>query len=134
MNFEVMWEAFLTRLLPIFHEVTLGALRNFHPEQYPLNALIAAIGALAASLILFWIGVGLRRMPERVSTAEQQARIETMRAGAQHWLPWLLILSPTPMGVILIIAAGFFRVKPMVAAAAIVAAEILFRLSPLISR
>lgn len=133
MNLNIFTEAFMTRLLPLFNEVTLGAIRNFHPEEYPLNAVGAAAGALTASLLLFLFGVWLRRMPDRVSTDAQKERIQKMQPAALSWLPWLLILSASPIGCALIMAAGFFRVRPTVAAATIVAAELLWRISPLIN-
>ncbi len=125
-------EAFAARALPMFHEVELGAIRSFHPEQYAGSAVIAALGALAASVMLYGIGVWLRRMPERVSTPEQQVRIEAMRAAAREWLPWLLILSASPIGCVLIMAAGFFRLPPRIAALSIIAAEVLWRISPVL--
>ena len=131
-TFAIFTEAFEARLLPIYQEVSIGAARHFHPEQYPLLALIAAAGALGASVLLYFIGIGLRRMPERVSNADQQEKIKKMQIAASRWLPWLLILSPTPVGCILIIAAAFFRLPPRVAALAILAAEILWRISPLV--
>ncbi|MES2985073.1 MAG: hypothetical protein V4735_07800 [Pseudomonadota bacterium] len=130
MLLDVFLEAFLTRLVPIFHEVTLTALRNFDLVHYPLPAMVGAVGALSASLLLYLLGRWLRRWPERVSTDEQRARIEAMRAAAGSWLPWLLVLSPTPVGAIIIVAAGFFSIRPRVAAAAIIAAEIAWRTVP----
>lgn len=133
MDLDIFTEAFLTRLLPLFNEVTLGAIRSFHPEHYALNAVVAASGALAASILLYLFGVWLRRMPDRVSTESQKARIQKMQPAAMNWLPWLLILSASPIGGALIMAAGFFRMRPAVAAAAIIAAEVLWRISPLIN-
>ena len=125
-------EAFLTRLLPVFQETTLPALLKFHPEQYPPHAVLAGVAALVASVLLYLLGVWLRRMPERVSNDAQRARIESMRALARHWLPYLLVLSPTPLGGILIVAAGFFRIHPITAALAVIAAEVLWRISPVL--
>jgi membrane protein YqaA with SNARE-associated domain len=132
-DLNIFTEAFMTRLLPLFNEVTLGATRHFQPEHYPLNALLAAAGALTASVLLFLFGIWLRRMPDRVSTDAQKNRIKKMQIAAGSWLPWLLILSASPIGGALIMAAGFFRMRPAVAAAAIIAAEVLWRISPLIN-
>lgn len=98
MNPDIFIQGFLARLVPIYHERVLGALRHFNFEAYPQNAALAAVGALLALVIWYGVGVWLRRMPERVSTEEQRARIEAMRSTAREWLPWLLILSPTPLG------------------------------------
>ena len=125
-------EAFFTRIVPIFHEVTLTAQRNFQDAHYGQSLFIASIAALLASAMLYGLGVWLRRIPARISSAEQQARMERLRKPALHWLPWLLILSPTPVGNALIIAAGFFGIRPLVAACSIIAAEILWRASPLL--
>ncbi len=130
MNLDILTQAFTSRLLPVFHEVQLGAIRNFRLEEYPANAAIAAVGGLLAAAVLYAIGVWLRRMPERVSTEEQRARIERMRGTAREWLPWLLVLSPTPVGGVIIIAAAFFRLNWRMVAAIIVAAEMVFRAMP----
>ena len=128
----VLKEAFMARLLPIFHEVQLPAIQKFQPDAYPAYAVAAALGALMASVLLYLLGRWLRRMPERVSNDEQRARIEGMRGVAQHWLPYLLILSASPFGGILIISAGFFALRPLVAGLAILAAEVLWRVSPVL--
>ncbi len=130
MNPDIFVEAFLTRLLPIYSEVTLGAIRHLTFEQYPQNAALAAVGALVASVLLYALGVWLRRLPERVSTDEQRARIESMRKGAGELLPWLLVFSPLPIGGIFIIAAAFFRLAPVRVAAIVGASEALFRAMP----
>lgn len=130
MNPDIFIQAFLARLVPIYHERVLGAIRHFHFEEYPPNAAFAAIGALLALLVWYGVGVWLRRMPERVSTEEQRARIEAMRAAAQEWLPWLLILSPTPLGGVVVMASGFFRLRPRNVAAIVMASEVLFRAIP----
>lgn len=125
-------EAFAARALPMFHEVQLAAIRNFQPQAYPQSAALAAMGALAASVLLYFIGRWLRRMPAKVSTEAQQARIQKMQSVAGEWLPWLLILSASPVGCVLIMAAGFFAIRPLVAGFAILAAELLWRLSPVL--
>ncbi|MDX2095937.1 MAG: hypothetical protein SFW64_08385 [Alphaproteobacteria bacterium] len=132
MNPDIFMQAFLSRLLPIYHEVTLGAIRHLQFGQYPANAALAAVGGLLALAVYYAVGVWLRRMPERVSTEAQRARIEAMRGAAREWLPWLLILSPTPVGGVVVMAAGFFRLTPAKVAAIVVASEILFRAMPYI--
>jgi membrane protein YqaA with SNARE-associated domain len=133
MNPDIFTEAFLTRLLPIYSEVTLGAIRHLKFEEYPQNAIVAALGALVASVLLYALGAWLRRLPERVSTDAQRARIESMRKGAGEFLPWLLIFSPLPIGGIFIIAAAFFRLRPAMVAAIVAASEGLFRAMPYIN-
>ena len=127
---SIITEAFVSRLLPVFHEVTLPAILNLHPTEYPLAAAVAGVGGVAAAALLYVIGVWLRRMPERVSTEAQRTKIESMRATARSWLPWLLILAPTPFGGVLVIASGFFAIRPVIAAIAIIAAEVAWRASP----
>ncbi len=128
----VFQEALLMRLMPVFQEMTLPAIQRFHPDQYPSLAVLAGMAALLGSVVLYGFGVWIRRWPERISTEAQQARIESMRSIARQWLPYLLVLSPTPLGGILIVAAGFFRLTPIVAGLAIVAAEVLWRISPML--
>ena len=130
MNPDIFIQGFLARLVPIYHEVTLGAIRHFNFEAYPQNAALAAVGALLALVIWYGVGVWLRRMPERVSTEDQRARIEAMRGAAREWLPWLLILSPTPLGGIVVMAGAFFHLTPTRVAAIVVASEILWRAMP----
>ena len=130
MNIHSFTEAFVARLVPVYHEVTLGAIRHFHFEAYPVNALLAGLGGLLASTVLYALGVWLRRWPERVSTEEQRARIERMRAGAGELLPWLLVFAPLPMGGILVVAAAFFRLRPRLVAAIVVISEVFFRAMP----
>ena len=130
MNPEVLTQAFLARALPIFHEVLLNAIRNFHFEQYPTNAVLAGMGSVLALAMYYFLGIWLRRWPERVSTDEQRVRIEAMRKGARAWLPWLLILSPTPLGGVVVMASAFFRLPYRLVLAIVIAAEILFRAMP----
>ena len=106
MDLNIFTEAFLARMLPVYSEVTLGAIRHFKLEEYPPSAALAAVGGLLALAIYYAVGIWLRRMPERVSTEEQRARIEKMRGAAREWLPWLLVLSPTPLGGVVVMAAG----------------------------
>lgn len=130
MNPNILTEAFLARLVPVYHEVALGAIRHFKLDKYPENAVLAAIGGLLALAIYYAVGVFLRRMPERVSTDEQRARIESMRTVAQHWLPWLLVFSPTPIGGVVVMAAAFFRLNGRLTVAVVLASELLFRAMP----
>ncbi len=130
MNIDIFTQAFLSRLLPLFHEVTLGAIRHLKLEEYPAHAAVAAVGGLLAAAVFYATGVWLRRMPERVSTEEQHVRIEKMRGAAREWLPWLLVLSPTPVGGVVIMAAAFFRLNWRMVAAIIVLTEIVFRAMP----
>lgn len=130
---EIFTEAFTTRLLPLFDEVTLGAIQRFQPENYPANAALAALGALTASALLYLFGVWLRRMPERISTPEQRERVKVLETKLCGWMPYLLILAPTPVGNAIIIAAGFFCLRPWLAATMIILAEVLWRVSPLLS-
>lgn len=128
----IFTEAFATRLLPFYSEVTLCALRQFHPQDYPLHAAIAGAGALVASVLLYLFGMWLRRMPERVSTEVQQARVARLQVRASGLYPWVLILAPLPIGGAIILAAGFFRVRPLTVALALIAAEVLWRISPVL--
>lgn len=130
MQFEVVSEAFLARLAPIYSEVTLGAVRHLKFEEYPAHAALAAFGGLTALVLYYVAGILLRRMPERVSTEEQQARIEAMRKAAGGWVPYLLILAPTPVGGVVVMATAFFRYKLAIAVPIILAAEVLFRAMP----
>jgi membrane protein YqaA with SNARE-associated domain len=129
---QIFTDGLIHRLLPYQPEVTLNAIRHFHIEDYPAAAVQAGVGALVASVALYLIGIWLRRLPERVSTESQRGRIEKLRTVANEWLPWLLILSPTPVGGVLIMAAGFFAVRPWLAAAMVVIAEIAWRAAPVL--
>lgn len=129
---RLLQEAFLHRLLPFHHEVTLAAIRSLRIEDYPVAAFYAGVGALAASLLIYGIGIAMRRMPDRFSNESQQARVEYLRATAHAWLPWLLILSASPMGGLLALAAGFFGIKPWKVVAMLLIAEIAFRAAPLL--
>jgi membrane protein YqaA with SNARE-associated domain len=129
---DIASEAFLARLLPFFHhEVTLNAMHAFG-EPPPIAMAAAGAAGLAASAILYGVGVWLRRLPKKISTPEQQARIEKIRGVAVEWLPWLLILVASPVGGLLAIAAGFFAIRPAVAALAMLGGEVLWRISPLL--
>lgn len=130
MDTNILTEAFFARLLPVYSEVTLGAIRHFQMDAYPISAVLAGLGGLLAAAVLYAIGIWLRRMPERVSTEAQRARIEVMRKHADFWLPYLLVLSPTPIGGIFVVAAGFFRVKPGLAWLVILLSELVFRAMP----
>lgn len=130
MNMQVFTEGFLTRLVPVNNEVMLNAIRNFHFEEYGTNAALAAAGALLALLVYYGIGIWLRRMPAKVSTPEQIAKVEKLRATANYWLPWLLVLAPTPLGGVVVMAAGFFEIAGKKVLAIVIAAEILWRAMP----
>ncbi len=127
---QVIAEAFRARLLPMGQELTLGAIRQFHRVDYPAYAALAALGGLLGSALLYALGLWLRRMPERVSTPEQRLRIEQLRGVAKEWLPWLLVLSPTPLGGMMTLAAGFFRLSPKLVFAVILTSEAVFRAMP----
>lgn len=129
---DMFLDAFAHRLLPIFRELELNAMVGMSPVGYEVYVVAAGLGAIIASAILYAIGVWLRRMPERISTPEQRERIEKIRGVATEWLPWLLILSPTPFGGVLIIAAGFFAIRKEVAALMIIVAEVVWRFSPML--
>ncbi len=131
MDPQVFSQAFVARLLPSAHEVLLPAIRNFHFEQYLPNAAMAACGALTASVVLYFVGMLLRRWPERAaSTDEKRTQMENVRARAQSIIPWLLIFAPLPVGGMIIIAAAFFRLRPARVAVILVATEILYRAMP----
>lgn len=129
---EIFVDALLHRLWPPYAEVTLAAMLSLDPHAYQAHAPWAAVGALLASALVYWLGARLRRLPAQVSDASQQARIEKMRLAAVAWLPWLLFLGPTPVGGVLVLAAGFFEVKPLFAALMLVAGEVAWRASPLL--
>ncbi len=131
MHPEIFSQAFVARLLPSAHEVLLPAIRNFHFGQYPLNAALAALGALTASVVLYFLGVLLRRWPERgLNTDEKRAQMVSVRAKAQSIIPWLLVFAPLPVGGMIIIAAGFFRLRPLQVALILAVAEIIYRAMP----
>lgn len=130
MHPEIFTQAFIARLIPSAHEVMLPAIRNFHFEQYPQNAAMAAWGALTASVILYFIGMLLRRWPERASTDEKRAQMENVRTKAQSIVPWMLVFAPLPVGGMIIIAAGFFRLRPAKVAIILLASEALYRAMP----
>lgn len=123
----VMKEALFARLMPIYSEVTLTASATLKPEQYPLYAAAAIAAAMIAYAILYILGVRMRRLPARFSTDAQRARIESLEAHARYWLPYLLVLAPTPLGTVLVLAAGFFNIRPWLVAGVVLAAELLFR-------
>ena len=127
MNGDVFSEAFLVRLLPMYHEVVLGAIRHFRFAEYPPYAVLAACGALLALAVYYAVGCLLRPLPQRVSTPGQQARIEAMRPHARRLLPWLLLLAPTPLGGVVVMAAAFFRLPLRHVLVPVIASEILWR-------
>ncbi|MFM9890361.1 MAG: hypothetical protein ACKVOE_06975 [Rickettsiales bacterium] len=129
---EILTDAFLHRLWPAHAEVTLRAMQSLDVAAYQASAPWAAMGALLASTLLYLIGVRLRRLPKHISDASQQARIETIRHVASAWLPWLLFMGPTPVGGVLVLAAGFFGVKPWIATLMLVSGEAAWRISPLL--
>ncbi len=130
MNPAIFTEAFFARLLPINHEVTLGAIEQFQFAEYPANAALAGVGGLLALGFYYAMGIWLRRMPARVSSEAQRARVERMRVPAREWLPWLLVLAPTPIGSIFVMAAGFFRLDWRLVWAVLFVSECLFRAMP----
>lgn len=128
----IFTEALVARLLPMMNEVTLNAMRSMDKAQYQEMIPFAIVGALIAQALWFGVGIWLRRMPKKISTEAQQQRIEKMRGAATEWLPWLLIFSPMPIGPVLVMAAGFFGLRPFVAGAAILGGEVLWRIAPLL--
>jgi membrane protein YqaA with SNARE-associated domain len=130
MDYAVFIEALQARLLPISSEVTLGAIRHLRLEDYPPHAALAGLGALIALAFYYAMGCWLRRAPEKFSTEAQRARIEGIRGAAREWLPWLLVLSPTPLGGMVVMAAAFFRLKLALIVAVVVASEAVFRAMP----
>jgi membrane protein YqaA with SNARE-associated domain len=80
--------------------------------------------------MLYLLGVWLRRLPDKFSTEAQRERIARTRSKACEWLPWLLVLAPLPVGGTIIIVAGFFRLRPALTAAVLLASEALWRAMP----
>ncbi|MEJ0009554.1 MAG: hypothetical protein WDN72_02915 [Alphaproteobacteria bacterium] len=132
MTWPVFSQAFLAQLLPLLPETTLDAIRRFHPEQYAHAAVVAAVASLLAAAMLYAIGIKLRKLPAKISTPEQQVRIERLRLVAQEWLAWALLLAPAPFGMLLVVAAGFFGIDKWRAALMVSVAEVLWRGAPLL--
>lgn len=124
-------EALFSRLMPVFHETTINAVVKLRPDTYPQEALVAAVGACIAYAILYLIGWRMCALPARVSTESQQVRIAAMEKPVRDWLPYALILAPTPFGTVLLLAAGFFRLSPVLTASVVLCAELFWRASPL---
>lgn len=127
----VFKEALFSRLMPVSGETTIEALSKLQPEAYLPEALAAAAGAMIAYVILYVVGWRMRALPARISNEAQQERIAKLEKPAREWLPYLLILSPTPLGTVLLLAAGFFRLKPVITAFIVLVAELFWRASPL---
>lgn len=123
----VFTDALSARLMPAFSETTITAIAKLNPDAYVPHAVCAALGACVAYAILYVIGVRMRRLPERVSTEEQRARIAKLEQPARFWLPYILVLAPTPLGTVLLLAAGFFGIRVWLTALVVVAGEILWR-------
>lgn len=128
---SVFKEALFSRLMPVFRETTIDAVAKLQPDAYPQEALVAAVGAVIAYVMLYIIGWRMRALPARVSTEAQKTRIASMEKPAREWLPYALILAPTPFGTVLLLAAGFFRLKPVLAALVVLVSELFWRASPL---
>lgn len=123
----VMKEALFARLMPLYSEITITASATLKPEHYPLYAAAAIAAAMVAYALLYLLGMRMRRLPARYSTDEQRARIAALEAHARYWLPYLLVLAPTPLGTVLLLAAGFFSIRPWLVAFVACAAELLYR-------
>lgn len=134
---DVFKEALFARLMPAFSETTLDAIVQFKANRadflsiYFQHAFYAMLGACLAYAILFVIGHRMRAISERSGNEEQKARIDAMGRSFRGWAALLLVLAPTPLGTVIVLAAGFLRVRIWIFALIVCAAELFWRLSPL---
>ncbi len=126
-------EAFFARMMPVFSEVSIDAIARFKRAEYFEHALAAGLASLVAYAILYLIGTRMRALPKHVSTPEQRERIDIMAVHAGFWLPYLLVLAPSPFGTVVLLAAGFFAMRPWKVALIVSGAEIVWRLLPIIT-
>ncbi len=120
-------EALFQRLMPVFNEIHLGAIEAFSSKPALSLVLAAMAGAMIAYAFLYFLGIRMRRLPERISTDAQRERIAALGKEAKFWLPYTLILAPTPLGTVLVIAAGFFGIRWWWVALITLAAECAWR-------
>lgn len=126
----VFTEALFARLLPVNYETTIDAMANFATDETLLQHLLAAaLGAIVAYGILYWVGTRMRKLPERVSSPEERERVAALGRKAKFFLPFLLVLSPTPFGTVILVACGFFRLNPWLTFAIAIAAELAWRIA-----
>lgn len=126
-HFVVAKEALFQRLMPIYGEVQLGAIEAFSSKP-SLSVVAAAIaGAMLAYVVLYVLGVRMRALPEKHSSEEQKIRIAALEKKAHFWLPYLLILAPTPLGTVVLLAAGFFCIRWWLVLGVTLAAECAMR-------
>lgn len=122
-------EGFLARTIPGKSEVTLTAHHLMGSADILPFAVIGSIGALAGYAVLYTLGGFLRSILHVVSSNAQQARTLRWQSRAIRILPLLLLAASLPyIGMITVIAAGFYRLKPHKSFLSLMIAELLVRL------
>lgn len=122
-------EGFLARTVPGQSEVTLTAHHLMGGADILIFAVIGSVGALLGYAVLYTLGGLLRSILHVVSNNAQQARTLRWQSRAIRILPLLLLAAALPyVGVITVIAAGFYRLKPYKAFLSLIMAELLVRL------
>lgn len=121
---QVLWETlWSTTLWPLTSDMRFHAMALFGGYHLPLATFMAVIGAALGSMINYlsgWLVSILQTQNTTILSDEKYALWEKRAFWAMPLvglLAWIHLLGP------LIVAAGFFRVKPLLAAIAILAGQ-----------
>lgn len=104
---DVLVESFLEQLLPIFSAVTAPAMEAF--GGYDTEALKPLIwgGAFAAVALLYGLGYALSKRTAKLF----EARYTHFRLKLAMALPVLMLFVSSPLGFVIALANGLFRVR-----------------------
>lgn len=101
---DILTEAALHQLLPLFAEITLPALRAFGEPVLPWPLLVALAGALLAAAMLYRLGGVIGARFKSKNPEEYAARCKRL----SPYVLALLLFITTPLGFAICIAAGVF--------------------------
>lgn len=117
-------EAFLSRLLPIFNEVTLSAWMAFGHAVTTKIHVLSLLGAFAGYAVLYGIGFVMALHPWVFS------QIAHHRVKARKIIMGLLCVAPFTVFIMPIVAgAGLYRITLIKTTGALIIAELLLHLT-----
>jgi len=112
---QVFLEALLNTLSPFFTEVTAAAMRAFGGYELAFAAAVAALGGIAAALLLWALGRGLYYAGQHPKIAFKPERYDRLYQDVHRYGVWLLLLAWLPIGFAMVIAAGLFHIPLRIA-------------------
>jgi membrane protein YqaA with SNARE-associated domain len=113
--------AYAASIIPFASEPTFFAMKAFGGHNMTAAFALAVIGAALGHLFNWWLGKMLRRLPPPGRGMLSEERYARAKAIFHRYGIWLLLFAWAPVCNFLVVAAGFFEVRPRIALPLIIA-------------